>query len=259
MAKKPARATAVDARHDYAARLVALADQLGARADLDDVTLRLGAKAAKVRLERAASNAFPEPLQALYAAHDGLHFAWQERGTRVPGGGREHVFGRLRLLPLLDGYSGGWGGTLGFSGEPSEDPDISWYHGFANGLRALDAPEPEEVTRLVCFAPFRRPKAKGKAVVEVTRLWWFDSKGPKFPLALDAASYLEEALVACGIDGWQCLFADFEAMPASEHELRYVVVDKAERVLGHLHRLFADRSWDEHEARVRKLREQVGS
>lgn len=252
MAKK----STVEPRSDFARELLALTEQLRARADISDVEIRPGRRGAKVDFGRAEKLglALPEGMQASYEAHDGLVFGWQERGTRKPGSDTRFVWGRLQLLSMQAGFFKSWAHPLGFS-SPTEDPDLAWMGELVDVLRGLDVPELDQVTRLVGFE--QRSTRRAKQPVAPARLWFFDCKGPKYPLELDYAGYCREAIALVAVAGWQAIFADVERMPASQRGLLWVIVEAAEHALADVQRLFPGRARDEHVERVARLRSRL--
>lgn len=250
------RSSKVEARSDFASELVALTEQLRARDELCDVELRLGRRGAKADFNHAAKVglALPEAMLASYAAHDGLTFCWQERGTRTPGSDTRFVWGKLDLLALQAGYFKRWASPLGFA-SASEDPELAWMTELVEVLRGLDVPELDQSTRVVGF---EQPAARrGKQPVAPTRLWFFDCKGPKFPLTLDFDGYCREALALVAVAGWQAIFVDLEALPPSQRRLLHVIVQNAEQALADVQRLFPGRARADHVERVARLRAQL--
>lgn len=119
-------------------------------------------------------------------------------------------------------------------------------------LRGLEVPELDQITRLVAF---EQPAARrGKQPLAPARLWFFDCKGPKYPLTLDFDGYCREALALVAVAGWQAIFADVEAMPRSERRLLAVIVTNAEQALADVQRLFPGRAREDHVERVARLR-----
>jgi hypothetical protein len=247
------RRSKVEARSDFASELVALAEQLRAREDLSDVELRLGRRGAKTDFTHAekVGLALPDAMLTSYAAHDGLSFGWQERGTRTPGSDTRFVWGKLELLALQAGYLRPWAGPLGFT-SPADDPELAWMTELVEVLRGLDVPELDQITRLVGFE--QRAVRPGKQPVAPTRLWFFDCKGPKYPLTLDFDGYCREALALVAVAGWQAIFVDVEAIPPSQRRLLGVIVQKAEQALADVQRLFPGRARADHVERVARLR-----
>lgn len=236
-------------RSDFARELLALSEELRARPDISNVELALGRVGTKKNFEHARTTglALPEAMQAAYEAHDGLTFGWQERGTRKPGSDTRFVFGRLRLLGLWDGFFKPWANPLGFTAAP-DDPEQAWTWELVNQLRGLDSPELDQVTRLVGFE--QRSTLRAKQPVAAPRLWFFDSKGPKYPLDLDFAGYQREAIALMAVAGWQAIFADLERLPAAQRGLRWVIVERAEQALADVQRLFPGRVRPDHVERV---------
>jgi hypothetical protein len=253
MAKK----TKVEPRSDFARELVALSEELRGRKDISNVELRLGRRSAAANFTHASALGLelPEGIQADYEAHDGVSLGWQERDTRKPGSDTRFVFGQLQLLPLMTGYFRAWAAPLGFSGEP-DGSELAWLWELAGVLRGLDVPELDQVTRLVGFE--QRSTRRAKQPVGPARLWFFDCKGPKYPLDLDYDGYRREALALVATAGWQAIFADLEQIPASQRRLLHVIVAQAEQALADVERLFAGRVRPDHVERVARLRASVG-
>lgn len=250
MAKK----SSVEPRSDFARDLLALTEQLRAREDISDVELRLGRRGAKVAFDHAVKLglALPEGMQASYEPHDGLSFSWQERGTRKPGSDKRFVWGKLELLPLQGGFFKPWATPLGFPSPAPDDPDLAWMWELVDVLRGLDIPELDQVTRLIGFE--QRSTRRAKQPVAPPRLWFFDCKGPKYPLDLDFDGYQREALALVAVAGWQAIFADVERIPVSQRRLLGVIVEHAEQALADVQRLFPGRARPDHVERVGRLR-----
>lgn len=176
----------------------------------------------------------PESLLQFYRDCDGCHLVWRDKQHKAAG--------ELHIVPATESFLIHWKNVLWFdwmneAGASEEDDALFRLAKTLIGFDVMD--HLLDKTLIIALEAPTEERQKNK-------LWYWDTKGAKFPLTLSLSEYLPIALRFKGMLRWQLFYADlgpvFSASPMYQAFLAqaYTLLPLMDRFMEDFARLFPD-------------------